>query len=86
MCVFLSVCWICLHLSPYIRSRFSWIISETEMVSRIFYFKSLCALKLRHLSIDEEKSEPIACGWQTFYTFSQALINVIDILEQSMLL
>lgn len=76
----------CLHLSLSIRSRFSWIISETEMVSHIFYFQSLCAGELRHLSIDEVKSEPIACGWHTFYTLSQALINVIDIMEQSILL
>lgn len=82
VCVCVSVCWrICLHLSFSIKSWFSWIISETEKVSHIFYFQSLCALELRHLSIDKEKSEPIACGWHTLYTFCQALITVIDIME-----
>lgn len=87
LCVCMCACWrICLHLSLSIRSRFSWIISETEMVSHVFYFQSLCALEPRHLSIDEEESEPIACGWHKFYTLCQALISVIDITEQSILL
>lgn len=82
MCVCVCVCWrICLHLSFSIKSRFSWIISETEKVSHIFYFQSLFALELRHLSIDKEKSEPIACGWHMFHTFCQALITVIDVME-----
>lgn len=72
MCVHalpLYVCWrICLHLSFSISSWFSWIISETEAVSHVFYFQS--ALELRHLSIDEEKSEPIACGFSTSFIHS----------------
>lgn len=76
----------CLHLSLSISSWFSWIISETVAVSHVFYFQSLRALELRHLSIDEEESEPIACGWHKFYPLCQALVSVTDIMEQSILL
>lgn len=83
VCVYLRIC---LHLSLSIRSRFSWIISETEKVSHIFYFQSPCDTELRHLSIDKEKSEPIAYGWHTFQTFCQALINVTDVMVGNLLL
>lgn len=87
MSVFLYVCWrMCLHLSSSISSWFSWIISETVVVSHVFYFQSLRAFELKHLSIDEEESEPIACGWHKFYLLCQGLQSVTDIMEQNILL
>lgn len=87
LCVFSCVCWrIRLHLSLSISAWFSWIISETETVSHVFYFQSLCAFELRHLSIDEEESEPIACGWQKFSTLCQAPVSVPDIMGENILI
>lgn len=85
--MFSCVCWrIRLHLSLSISAWFSWIISETETVSHVFYFQSLCAFELRHLSIDEEESEPIACGWQNFSTLCQAPVSVPDIMGENILI
>lgn len=87
MCTFLDMCRrMCLHLSFSISSWFSWIISETVVVSHVFYFQSVRAFELRHLSIDEEESEPIVCGWHKFYLLCQLLLSVTDIMEQSILL
>lgn len=51
--------------------------------SHVFYFQSLCAFELRHLSIDAEESEPIARGWQKFYAACQMLVSGPDTVEQN---
>lgn len=75
---------ICLHLSLSISSGISWIISETETVSHVFYFQSLRAFESRHLSIDEEEGEPLACGWQKMYILCQ--VSAPDIMEPSVMI
>lgn len=71
-------------LSPLAHDLVGSLVRQRRL--HVFYFQSLCAFELRHLSIDEEESEPLACGWQKFYTLCEALVGVPDIMEPSIMI